>query len=80
MKDLGELHYYLRVEFVRDRITRTITMSQTKSIEEILMRFGMEDCKPIGSPFDANAKLMMLSDEEYNADAIAWLMCCTSQL
>ena len=41
MSDLGELHYCLGVEFVRDRGARTITMSQHKYMEEVLERFGM---------------------------------------
>jgi hypothetical protein len=36
MSDLGELHYCLGVEFERDRASRTITMSQSKYIEEVL--------------------------------------------
>lgn len=65
MKDLKELHYYLRVDFKRNRATRTITMSQTKYIEEVLERLNMRDIKPIGTPLDANVKLMKLLDEEY---------------
>jgi len=43
MNDLGELHYCLGVEFKKDRANRTITMSQSKYIEEVLKRFNMED-------------------------------------
>ena len=69
MTDLGELHYCLGVEFARDRVARTITMSQAKYMEEVLERFGMEDCKPIGTPLDTKVKLVKLSNEEYDADA-----------
>ncbi len=44
MSDLGGLHYCLSVEFERDRANRTITMSQSKYIEEVLKRFNMEEC------------------------------------
>ena len=47
MTDLGKLHFCLGVEFTRDRDARTITMSQGKYVEEVLERFGMQDCKPI---------------------------------
>ena len=69
MTDLGELHYCLSVEFVRDRANRTITMSQGKYLEEVLKRFGMEDCKPIGTPLDIKTTLLKLTDEEYDVDA-----------
>lgn len=65
MSDLGELHYCLGVEFIRDHGNKTITMSQIKYIEEILKRFNMEECKPIGTPLEANLKLMKLMDEEF---------------
>ncbi len=65
MSDLGELHYCLGVEFERNRAARTITMSQRNYIEEVLKRFNMEDCKPVGTPFDANSKLLKFSDEEF---------------
>jgi hypothetical protein len=41
MSDLGELHYCLRVEFERDRANCTITMRQSKYIEEVLKGFNM---------------------------------------
>jgi hypothetical protein len=69
MMDLGELHYRLGVEFTRDRAARTITMSQAKYVEEVLKRFGIEDCKPIGTPLDTKVKFVKLSNEEYDADA-----------
>ena len=41
MSDLEELRYCLGVEFERDRVNRTITMSQSKYIKEVLKRFNM---------------------------------------
>jgi hypothetical protein len=64
MSDLGELHYCLGVEFERDHVNRTITMSQSKYIEEVLKRFDME-CKPIRTPLDVNSKLLKLTEEEF---------------
>jgi hypothetical protein len=69
MMDLEELNYCLGVEFARDRAVRTITMNQAKYVEEVLKRFGMEDCKPIGTPLDTKVKFVKLSNEEYDADA-----------
>ena len=71
MSDLDELHFFLRLEFVRDRVARTITMNQSKYVMDVLKRFGMENCKPVGTPLDVNSKLMKLTDEEYALEAQA---------
>jgi hypothetical protein len=65
MSDLGELHSCLGMDFERDRANRTITMSQSKFIEEVLMRFNIEECKPIGTLLDVNSKLLKLMEEEF---------------
>ena len=66
MSDLGELHFFLNVEMERSRAHRTVTLHQGNYIEEVLERFGMADCKPIGTPLDAKAQLVKLSEEEYD--------------
>ena len=43
-------------------------MSQGKYVEEVLERFGIQDCKPIGTPLDTKVKLVKFSNEEYDAD------------
>jgi hypothetical protein len=65
MSDLGELHFFLGVQIERNRAARTITLHQGHYIEEVLVRFGMEDCKPIGTPLDPKAPLVKLTEEEY---------------
>src|SRR5262249_49012827 len=41
MKDLGELHYCLGLQITRDRKARTISISQTRYIENILEKYNM---------------------------------------
>ena len=65
MSDLGELHFFFGVQIERNRAAHTITLHQGHYIEEVLVRFGMEDCKPIGTPLDPKAALVKLTDEEY---------------
>ncbi len=65
MSDLGGLHYCLGVEFERGCANRTITMSQSKYIEEVLKCFNIEECKPIGTLLDVNSKLLKLTEEEF---------------
>ena len=62
MKDMGELHWVLGMEIVRDRKKRTLTIKQTGYIDHILERYGMEACKPAATPCEGI--LRRLSPEE----------------
>ncbi len=57
MKDLGELHFFLGMEVERNCDERILHINQIKYLKEILKRFQMEECKPIGVPFDPKVKL-----------------------
>jgi hypothetical protein len=57
MKDLRELHFFLGMEVKRNCDERLVCINQIKYLEEILKCFRMEDCKPIGVPFDPKVKL-----------------------
>ncbi|MCO5557044.1 hypothetical protein L7F22_010600 [Adiantum nelumboides] len=50
MKDLGELRYFLGIEMIRNE--RGIWLSQKKYGLDMLMKYGMADCKPISTPLD----------------------------
>lgn len=43
MSDFRELHYYLGVEFEKNKEACTITMTQRRYINKILKRFHMEE-------------------------------------
>jgi hypothetical protein len=55
--DLGELHFFLGMEVEKNRDERLLRINQIKYLKEILKHFRMEDCKPIGVPFDPKVKL-----------------------
>lgn len=50
MKDLGPLVWMLGMQIVRDRLKRTIVISQTAYIDRVVEKFGMSDCKPVATP------------------------------
>jgi hypothetical protein len=56
MKDLGIVHVCLGIEFnwLPDG---TCLLNQKKYIENVLSRFNMQDCKPIGCPIEGGARL-----------------------
>lgn len=51
------------MEIEKNRETQNITMSQMSCIEKILKHFIIKKCKPVGSPFDVNLKLLKLSNK-----------------
>jgi hypothetical protein len=57
MTDLGELAWILRIRVKRDRILRTITLSQTAYINSVVKRFNLETASPLRTPIDPNAQL-----------------------
>jgi hypothetical protein len=67
MKDLGEVHYLLGIQVIRDRAQRKIWLSQERYIRDMLKRFGMNNARPVATPMDPNTKL---TKDESNAIAI----------
>lgn len=63
MKDLGEAKHFLGLEIHQDE--NGIKITQENYIKRTLKKFGMENCKPIGTPADPNVKLTK-SDVECN--------------
>ena len=68
MSDQGEAHYILGMLIQRDRKNRKLSLSQCGYIERLLHRFGMEDCNPVSTPMEANAKFFPSSGDEELAD------------
>jgi hypothetical protein len=57
MKYFRELHFFLGMEVEKNCDERLLRINQIKYLKEILKRFQMEECKPIGVPFDPKVKL-----------------------
>ena len=48
MSMIGEMKYFLGLQITQSK--DGIFISQTKYLNDLLKRFGMEDCKPVGTP------------------------------
>ena len=57
MTDLGLMHYYLGIEVWQE--PDYIFISQSKYTGEILMVFGMTECKSVGMSMEVKLKILM---------------------
>eukprot|EP00253_Pinus_taeda_P032276 PITA_32276 len=57
MKDLGAARQIFGMEIFRDRSNGKLWLSQQKYIEKILLRFGMNNVKPMSVPLASHFKL-----------------------
>ena len=55
--DEGPVKHYLGVHIQRDRIRKTTTLDQKQYVEDVLERFGMQECKPVTTPAEPNTRL-----------------------
>jgi hypothetical protein len=62
MSDLGNLTYFLGIEFEMNSCR--ILIHQRKYAQDVLKRFNMLNCKPISTPIDTGVKLSLVSDEK----------------
>ncbi|KAE9307873.1 hypothetical protein PR003_g20891 [Phytophthora rubi] len=50
MKDLGDIHYILKMEVHRNRAQRTMMISQRKYIAELISKFNLVNSTPVMTP------------------------------
>ena len=65
MTDLGPCHHYLGMGITRDRVNKTLHLSQESYINKVLTRFGMAACKDSATPMDLG--LHLEASEGYSA-------------
>ena len=57
MKDLGAVARFLGMEVQRNRAGQAISLTSSQHIDDMLQRFGMQDCKPTATPLPHKAVL-----------------------
>ena len=68
MKDLGELNHFLGVQVEQNHKNGTIWVGQPLYTEEVLKRFGMENCKQVATPVEAGVKLQKGTEDSERVD------------
>ncbi|CAI7745749.1 unnamed protein product, partial [Closterium sp. NIES-53] len=62
--DLGELRSYLGLQITRDRAQRTITMTQSHMVQQVLQRFDFTYSSPQATPLSTRHSLSALPSDE----------------
>ncbi|CAI5976401.1 unnamed protein product [Closterium sp. NIES-65] len=62
--DLGELRSYLGLQITRDRARRTITLTQSHMVQQVLQRFGFTYSSPQATPLPTRHSLSALPLDE----------------
>uniref|UniRef100_A0A3Q7JXP4 Reverse transcriptase Ty1/copia-type domain-containing protein n=1 Tax=Solanum lycopersicum TaxID=4081 RepID=A0A3Q7JXP4_SOLLC len=63
IKDLGELKFFLGIEFVRSQ--KGIVMSQRKYALELISELGLSGTKPVNTPLETNLKLTSVDYDDF---------------
>lgn len=63
MKDLGELKFFLGIEFARSE--EGYGMSQCKYALELIYEMGLSGAKPLNTPLDPNVKLISIEFDSH---------------
>ncbi|CAI7901804.1 unnamed protein product, partial [Closterium sp. NIES-54] len=62
--DLGELRSYLGLQITRDRARRTITLTQSHMVQQVLQRFDFTYSSPQATPLSTHHSLSALPSDE----------------
>ncbi|CAI7806854.1 unnamed protein product, partial [Closterium sp. NIES-54] len=62
--DMGELRSYLGLQITRDRAPRTITLTQSHMVQQVLQRFGFTYSSPQATPLPTRHSLSALPSDE----------------
>jgi hypothetical protein len=62
MIDLGEVNHILGLRVLRDE--NQVSIDQRYYVENVLKKFGMDQCKPVSTPIETSTYLLPLQDEE----------------
>jgi len=64
MKDLGKAKVILGPEIKRDKALGTLKLSQGKYAGQVLEKFGMAECNPIGTPLEVGLQLIQANESD----------------
>lgn len=72
MRDLGPVSQFLGMSISRDRVKRTLSVSQAGMARSIVSKFGMTSARPRSTPVDSAIKLVPAQSEEEFLDTTVY--------
>ena len=84
IKDIGKLHYFVGIKVLQDDKSKSIWIGWPVNTNDLLKKFGMQDCKAVGTPVDVSTKLVTTINNDETVDqqlyqsAIGSLLYCQS--
>ena len=64
-KDCGPANHFLGFDILRDRPNKKLFVSQEKYLQDVLLRFNMEDCNAVKQPLPTGFRPIAATDEEH---------------
>ena len=64
VKNLGELHHFLGLKVVQDKVSGDVWIGQPAYVGKVLERFGMQDAKSVVTPVDTSTKLVKAVEDD----------------
>ena len=64
MKDLGEVHYFLGIQVIRNQKDTAIWLTQRSYIEQILKQYNLDQSKAVATPSQVGDKLSKLQEPQ----------------
>lgn len=64
IKDPGELNYFLGIRIEQRDNSESVWIGQPEYTRNLLETFGMQHCKPVGTPVSSGVKLSKVSHED----------------
>ena len=61
---MGKLHYFLGTKILQDEKSGNIWIGQPVYTNNLLKRFGMQDCKAVSTPVDTSTKLVKATSDD----------------
>lgn len=60
---MGEMQKFLGLKIVRDRENGVLTINQEHYLEQVLRKYGMQECKPISTPSEPKISLKQAQND-----------------
>ena len=74
MVDNDEISFCLGMSIQRDRVNKVLNISQQKYIENTLVKFGMDKCRPVATPIEPGTKYYKTSEDDELFDTKTYQM------